>query len=122
MDIQKIVAELRGEMERIGHAIGLLEGNTPTKRRVGRPPKSSTESSRAPRKGGLTPTGRRKLSQTMKMRWAQRRGTATASGNSANVVAATKPKKRGGITPASRKRLAEAMRKRWAEKKQKAKS
>jgi hypothetical protein len=58
----------------------------------------------------------------MKMRWAQRRGTVTASGNRAKVAVATKQKKRGGITPAGRKRLAEAMRKRWAEKKRMAKS
>ena len=121
MDIQRIVAELRGEMDRIGHAIGLLEGSTPAKRRMGRPPKSAG-TSQARRKGGLTPAGRRKLSQAMKMRWAQRRGTTTASGNSAKVAAATKPKKHDGITLAGRKRLAEAMRKRWAEKKQKAKS
>ena len=35
MDIQRIVAELRGEMDRISHAIGLLEGSTTTKARVG---------------------------------------------------------------------------------------
>ena len=121
MDIQNIVMQLRAEMERIGHAIGLLEGNAPTKRRVGRPPKAAG-TSQASRKGGLTPAGRRKLSQAMKMRWAQRRGTATGSGAAANVAAATKAKKRGGITPAGRKRLAEAMRKRWAEKKRMAKS
>ena len=41
MDIQRIVAELRGEMDRISHAIGLLEGNTTAKARAGRPPAST---------------------------------------------------------------------------------
>ncbi len=33
MDIENIVAVLRNEFDRIGHAIGLLENNTPTKAR-----------------------------------------------------------------------------------------
>jgi hypothetical protein len=58
------------------------------------------------KKGGLTPAGRRKLSQLMKARWAARRkaaGTRTTS-----------TRKRGALTPAGRKRLSELMKARWA--------
>lgn len=119
MDIQNIVAELRSEVDRISHAIGLLEGNTSTKPRLGRPP-GSVAANRGPKRGGgLTPAGRRKLSEAMKRRWAQRRRALGVSRGSASVVAAAKPKKRGGITAAGRKRLSEAMRKRWAEQRRK---
>ena len=118
MDIENIVAQLRGEMDRIGHAIGLLLGDAPTKARVGRPPGSTGTKVRSGGKGrGLTPAGRRKLSAAMKRRWAQRRG-ATARASAA--VAVVKPKKRGGITAAGRRKLSEAMKQRWAEKKRKA--
>ena len=79
MDIENIVAVLRSEFDRIGHAIGLLENNTPTKARIGRPPGSGTKNSGPKRGGGLTPAGRRKLSESMKRRWAQRRGGKAAS-------------------------------------------
>jgi hypothetical protein len=122
MDIQRIVAELRGEMDRIGHAIGLLEGNTTAKARVDRPPASAGRSP-VRRGGGITPAGRRRLAEAMRLRWAQRKGAATrTSAASTSVSASSKPKKRGGITAAGRKKLAEAMRKRWAEKKRMAKS
>ena len=118
MDIESIVAELKGEVARISGVIGLLEGNTPVKARIGRPPGSSSTKVRSGGKGrGLTPAGRRKLSAAMKRRWAQRRG-ATARASAA--VAVDKPKKRGGITAAGRKKLSEAMKQRWAEKKRKA--
>jgi hypothetical protein len=119
LDIQSIVAELRGELTRIGEVIGLLENSTPAKKRVGRPPGSAAEKVQTKGPGrALTPAGRRKLSEAMKRRWAQRRGPASASKATANVAA--KPKKRGGITAAGRKKLSEAMKKRWAEKKRKA--
>ena len=120
MDIESIVAELKGELTRIGEVIGLLEGNAPTRKRLGRPPGSSARKTQSVRGKGLTPAGRRKLSEAMKMRWAQRRVATSASRASAKVVAATTPKKRGGLTAAGRKKLSDAMKKRWAEKKRKA--
>jgi hypothetical protein len=121
LDIQGIVAELKGELIRIGEVIGLLENGTPAKKRVGRPPKSATEKVQTKGRGrALTPAGRRKLSEAMKLRWAQRRGPASASKTAtANVVAKATPKK-GGMSAEGRKRIAEAMKKRWAEKKRKA--
>jgi len=112
LDIQSIVAELKGELTRIGEVIGLLEDSTPVKKRVGRPPGSAVAKVQTKGPGrALTPAGRRKLSEAMKRRWAQRRGATSTP---------AKPKKRGGITAAGRKKLSEAMKKRWAEKKRKA--
>jgi hypothetical protein len=119
LDVQNIIAELKGELTRIGEVIGLLENGTPVKKRVGRPPGSATKKVQTQGPGrSLTPAGRRKLSEAMKQRWAQRRGPTSASMASTNVAA--KAKKRGGITAAGRKKLSEAMKKRWAEKKRKA--
>ena len=122
MDVQNIITELKGELTRIGQVIGLLENGTPVKKRVGRPP-GSAAAEKAQTKGrgrGLTPAGRRKLSEAMKRRWAQRSGATSASKSTAKVAGATAPKKSGGISAAGRKKLSEAMKKRWAEKKGKA--
>jgi hypothetical protein len=118
MDIENIVAVLRSEFERIGHAIGLLENNTPTKARIGRPPGSGRKSRTPKSSGGLTPAGRRKLSEAMKRRWAQRRGGKAPAKATPPAIAAG-PKKRGGITAAGRKKLSEAMKARWAARKRK---
>ena len=119
MDIQSIVAELKGELVRIGEVIGLLEANAPVKKRVGRPPKSAAPKVETERRGhGLTPAGRRKLSQAMKQRWANRKSGAGAAKTSASTAAA-KPKKVAGISAAGRKKLSEAMKQRWAERKRK---
>lgn len=89
MDIQTIVADLKSELDRIAQVIGLLEGNAPAKKRVGRPPASA--GSIRPRRGGnLTPAGRRKLSEAMKLRWAQRRSATRVS----KAPAVAKSKKR----------------------------
>jgi hypothetical protein len=121
LDVQNIIAELKGELTRIGEVIGLLENGTPVKKRVGRPPGSAAEKVQTERRGrGLTPAGRRKLSEAMKRRWAQRSGGTSASKSTATVAAATTPKKSGGMSAQSRKKISEAMKKRWAEKKRKA--
>ena len=119
MDVQNIIAELKGELARIGVVIGVLEGDAPAKKRVGRPPASALSKAQAQRRGrGLTPAGRRKLSEAMKQRWAKRRRVTSPSAASINVAA--KPKKSGGMSAQGRKNISEAMKKRWAEKRRKA--
>src|SRR4029078_11063253 len=58
------------------------------------------------KKGGLTPAGRRRLSQLMKARWAARRKTTTKK--------AAPAKKKGALTAAGRRRISELMKARWA--------
>jgi hypothetical protein len=71
---------------------------------------------RAKRKGGMTPEGRKRLSEALKKRWAVKRA---ASQVKPQVKA--KAKKKGGMTPEGRKRLSEALKKRWAVKRAAAK-
>jgi hypothetical protein len=74
-------------------------------RPVGRPRK-------AKRKGGMTPEGRRRLSEALKARWAARKAGASAPAK----AAVKKAKRKGGMTAEGRKRLSEALKKRWAAK------
>ncbi len=74
MDLEKLVADLKDESERLGRAIAaLLESalsGGSKKTRAGRP-KGTTSKRR--KRGGLTPEGRKRLSIAMKKRWAERR-------------------------------------------------
>ena len=118
MDLDRIVAELKSEQDRIGRAINaLLEGAGLTG-----PTRRSPRKAVAPKRpGGITPAGRRRLAAAMKARWAARKAKSAPTSNKATVVAkAATPKKRGGLTPAGRKRLSEMMKKRWAERRKKA--
>jgi len=65
------------------------------------------------RKRGMTPAGRRRVSEALKNRWAAKKAAA-AQGTPA--PAATPAPRKVRFTPEGRKRLAEAMRKRWAAK------
>ena len=70
MDFQKIVSDLTAEKDRILRAIEALL-QSPSKRG----PKKGVKRPRATgrRRGGITPEGRRRLSQAMKKRWAERK-------------------------------------------------
>ena len=110
MDLDRIVAELKSEQDRIGRAINaLLEGAGLTG-----PTRRSPRKAVAPKRpGGITPAGRRRLAAAMKARWVARRAKSARISNKATAVAkAAAPKKRsGGLTAAGRKRLSEAMKK-----------
>ncbi len=112
MNLQQIVNELRNERDRIDRAISSLQvGLSDGRRRRGRPAKLTKPA------GGITAAGRKRLSEAMKRRWAERR----RKGAKAATSSISKPtKKRGGITAAGRKRLSEMMKKRWAERRKKA--
>jgi hypothetical protein len=72
LDTGRIVAELKRERDRLSRAIAALEGQSP---------KAATRRSAAPNRavGGkregdrLTPAGRKRLSDLMKKRWAEKR-------------------------------------------------
>ena len=75
MDIQKIVSELEREKDRISKAIAVLVESVSsglTKRKISGAGKAGAPS-KGRRRGGITPAGRRRLSDAMKKRWAERK-------------------------------------------------
>jgi hypothetical protein len=74
LDLERIVADLKQERDRISRAITALEGanslRTAKKTSVATPRPSA---SKARKHGGLTPEGRSRLSLAMKKRWAERK-------------------------------------------------
>lgn len=124
MDIDRIVSELKSERDRIGRVIALLAGGVAGRvsAKIGR------TSKRGGRGGALTPAGRKRLSEAMKRRWAERKRNARLSqgaGSSRPRQAikvrgkAVAKQRRGGLTPEGRKRLSDMMKKRWAERRKK---
>ena len=68
MDMNRILAELRAERDRIDQAISALESvNSSGSRRAGRPPRAVTTRRRRSR---MSAAARRKLSRLLKQRWA----------------------------------------------------
>ena len=70
MDLQKILSDLTAEKDRIVMAIEALLGSPSA-----RGPKKSVKrpSATGKRRGGITPEGRRRLSEAMKKRWRARK-------------------------------------------------
>jgi len=69
LDLEKLVADLKKERDRLGKAITALLGSALSGKRGG-------TTSKKRKRGGLTPEGRRRLSIAMKKRWAERRKKA----------------------------------------------
>ena len=105
MDVQQILTDLNRERNRLEQAIAALEGlGSQTAARRGRPPGAKpAKPARTRKSGGITTAGRRRLSEMMKQRWAERKKKAAP--------------KRKPMSAASRKRLSEMMKKRWLERK-----
>lgn len=77
MDIQSILAQLKSERERLDAAITALEGSAP--RRRGRPAgsgRSSTASKTSRPRRHMSPAARKRISEMMKQRWAERKRKA----------------------------------------------
>jgi hypothetical protein len=76
LDIQKILADLRSERDNLVRAIEALVGIE--SRQTARKGRGSAKPGpgKKRRRGGLTPEGRRRLSEAMKRRWAERRKKA----------------------------------------------
>jgi hypothetical protein len=73
LNITDIVAELRKERTRLDSAIAALEGIGGPARRGRKPGVSYGMATAKKRTGGITPAGRKRLSEMMKKRWAERR-------------------------------------------------
>jgi hypothetical protein len=120
VDIDRIVSELKSERDRIGRVIALLAGGVAglVSAKIGR------TSKRGGRGSALTPVGRKRLSEAMKRRWAERKrkaGLSQGAGSSRprRAIKAAAKQRRGGLTPEGRKRLSDMMKKRWAERRKK---
>ena len=74
MDVEKIIVELKNERDRLEKAIEALEGIGPRPVAVRVAVSPPPAMGRNP--GGLTPAGRKRLSEAMKRRWAERRKKA----------------------------------------------
>jgi hypothetical protein len=75
LDLDKIMRELEEERDRVSQAIALLKGtNSSTAARRGMP---VTGTALKPRRGGMSAAGRKRLSELMKKRWAERRRKKT---------------------------------------------
>ena len=72
MNIAEIVSELKTERNRIDGAINALEGLSPNGAANNHAPKH-VQAAGAQKSGGLTAAGRKRLSELMKKRWAERR-------------------------------------------------
>jgi hypothetical protein len=71
LDLQKILSDLNAEKDRIVRAIAALTGMGSSK--PARKTAANGRRRRGPRRGGMTPEARRRLSLAMKRRWAERR-------------------------------------------------
>ena len=79
MDIQNILSDLKRERERLDRAIAALEGPGTEQRRRGRPAGSrnaasaSTASSSGRPRRHMSAAARKRISEMMKQRWAERK-------------------------------------------------
>ena len=79
MNIESILQQLQAERDRIDQAIRALQGDSYPKRRGRKPGSSQGMASGAPRKRGrppLTAAQKKRLSEQMKKRWAERKAAA----------------------------------------------
>jgi hypothetical protein len=80
LDIQAIVKELKRERDRLNRAIAALEETEPSPA-----PRRSSAAAKPPappakKVDRLTPAGRKRLSDAMKKRWAEKRKKASRGG------------------------------------------
>lgn len=75
MEIDKIVADLTKEKDRLVKAIAALVGvgSASTGKKRGRKPGPKATAKTRKRRGGISKEGRKRLSELMKKRWAERR-------------------------------------------------
>jgi hypothetical protein len=71
MDISRIVEELKRERGRLDAAIAALDSVQPARR--GRPPGVAREAGNGRRRRHMSAAARRRISQAMKQRWAERK-------------------------------------------------
>ena len=75
MDLNHIVEQLKQERARLDAAIAALDGIGP--RRPGRPPGTGRGAGNGRRRRHMSAAARRRISQAMKQRWAERKKRAS---------------------------------------------
>jgi hypothetical protein len=119
MDTASILKDLRTERDRIDRAISALEGldGTGILRVTGPGAEPVTTKARGRRK--MSPAGRKRISEGMKARWAQRSKKAAPAQKAASAKKAAPARH---MSAATRRRLSILAKKRWAARKKAAKS
>jgi hypothetical protein len=79
LDIQSIVKELKRERDRLDRAIAALDGTELPLEPQGPRPVAHVRGVPAKRGDRLTPEGRKRLSEALKKRWAERRKMAAGA-------------------------------------------
>jgi hypothetical protein len=82
VEVKGIIEELERQIARLKEARVLLTGSGTSAKRRGRPPGKSTAKP-ARRKRRLSAEGRKRISEALKRRWAQRRKAAAKSAKAA---------------------------------------
>ena len=80
MDIQAIVKELKRERDRLSKAIAALEETESSPAQGISPPAANLRAPSSGKGRHLTPEGRKRLSDAMKKRWAEKRKKASRGG------------------------------------------
>jgi hypothetical protein len=112
VDREEIIAELKSELHRLDNAIAALDGTATS---------SVNDIPRTKRTHGITPAGRRRLSEMMRQRWAERRKRGAGSAVSTKKAGKGQlRRRRNRLTPAGRRKLSLMMKRRWAERRRKA--
>jgi hypothetical protein len=80
-DLKGIIAQLERQRTAIDRALSALQEvtNAPEDKPSMISSSDSRQTTRTRRKGGITPAGRKRLSEIMKKRWAARRATKASS-------------------------------------------
>jgi hypothetical protein len=73
LDTERIVTELKRERDRLSRAIAALEGQSPKSTAKSSAVPNRAASSKKKKGGHLSPEGRKRLSDMMKKRWADKR-------------------------------------------------
>lgn len=82
VEVSRIIAEIDSQIQKLQQARELLAGMETTVSRGPGRPKGSKSASAKTNKRRLSPEGRKRISETMKRRWADRRKALAKSGNS----------------------------------------
>jgi hypothetical protein len=80
VEVSRIIAEIDSQIQKLQQARELLAGMDRTATKGPGRPKGSKNAASRPDKRRLSPEGRKRISETMKRRWAERRKALAKAG------------------------------------------